>query len=93
MIVNFSSYWGRSGAAEVAPYCASKWAIEGLTAALAEELPKGMAAVALNPGVIYTEMLESCLGAEPAIISQPTSGRRVPCRSSCRWVQSIMVKP
>lgn len=64
VIVNLSSYWGRSGAAEVAPYCASKWAIEGLTAALAQELPQGMAAVALNPGVIHTEMLESCLGAE-----------------------------
>jgi len=62
VVVNFSSYWGRSGAAEVAPYCASKWAVEGLTAALAEELPQGMAAVALNPGIIHTEMLESCFG-------------------------------
>lgn len=60
VIVNFSSYWGRSGAAEVAPYCATKWAIEGLTAALAEELPPGMAAVPLNPGVIDTDMLRSC---------------------------------
>jgi len=62
VIVNFSSYWGRSGAADVAPYCATKWAIEGLTAALAEELPKGMAAVPLNPGVIDTDMLRSCFG-------------------------------
>jgi NAD(P)-dependent dehydrogenase (short-subunit alcohol dehydrogenase family) len=60
VIVNFSSYWGRSGAAEVAPYCASKWAIEGLTQALAEELPQGMAAVAMNPGIINTSMLQSC---------------------------------
>ncbi len=62
IVVNFSSYWGRSGSAEVAPYCASKWAIEGLTAALAEELPDGMAAVPLNPGVIDTDMLRSCFG-------------------------------
>jgi len=62
VIVNFSSYWGRSVAAEVAPYCATKWAVEGLTAALAEELPPGMAAVALNPGVIDTDMLRSCFG-------------------------------
>jgi NAD(P)-dependent dehydrogenase (short-subunit alcohol dehydrogenase family) len=62
VIVNFSSYWGRSAAAEVAPYCATKWAIEGLTAALAEELPPGMAAVPLNPGVIDTDMLRSCFG-------------------------------
>jgi NAD(P)-dependent dehydrogenase (short-subunit alcohol dehydrogenase family) len=62
VIVNFSSGWGRSVDAEVAPYCASKWAIEGLTLALAQELPPGMAAVPLNPGVINTEMLQSCFG-------------------------------
>jgi NAD(P)-dependent dehydrogenase (short-subunit alcohol dehydrogenase family) len=38
----------------------SKWAIEGLTKALAEELPAGMAAVPLNPGVIDTDMLRTC---------------------------------
>ena len=60
VIVNFSSGWGRSVAPEVASYCMSKWAVEGLTKALAEELPKGMAAVPLNPGVIDTDMLRSC---------------------------------
>lgn len=60
VIVNFSSGWGRSVSPDVAPYCASKWAIEGLTKALAEELPKGMAAVPLNPGVIDTDMLRTC---------------------------------
>jgi Short-chain dehydrogenases of various substrate specificities len=60
VIVNFSSGWGRSTSPEVAPYCATKYAIEGLTAALAQELPEGMAAVALNPGVIDTDMLRTC---------------------------------
>lgn len=60
VIVNLSSGWGRSVSPDVAPYCMSKWAIEGLTKALAEELPKGMAAVPLNPGTIDTEMLRSC---------------------------------
>ena len=60
VIVNFSSGWGRSVSPEVAPYCMSKWAIEGLTKALAAELPAGMAAVPLNPGVIDTDMLRSC---------------------------------
>jgi NAD(P)-dependent dehydrogenase (short-subunit alcohol dehydrogenase family) len=50
----------------VAPYCASKWAIEGLTRALAQELPPGLAAVPLNPGVIDTDMLRSCFGQEAA---------------------------
>lgn len=62
VIVNFSSGWGRSTSPEVAPYCATKWAIEGLTRALAQELPKGLAAVPLNPGIIDTEMLQSTFG-------------------------------
>ena len=71
VIVNFSSGWGRSVAAKVAPYCATKWAIEGLTRALAEELPSPMAAVPLNPGIINTEMLKSCFG--PGAESYPTA--------------------
>lgn len=62
VIVNFSSGWGRSTSPEVAPYCATKWAIEGLTRALAQELPSGMAAIALNPGIIHTDMLDICFG-------------------------------
>jgi NAD(P)-dependent dehydrogenase (short-subunit alcohol dehydrogenase family) len=57
VIVNLSSGWGRSTSPEVAPYCASKYAVEGLTLALAQELPRGMAAVPVNPGVIDTDML------------------------------------
>lgn len=60
VIVNLSSGWGSSVAPEVAPYCATKYAIEGLTLALAQELPAGMAAVPLNPGVIDTDMLRQC---------------------------------
>ena len=62
VIVNFSSGWGRSTDPEVAPYCASKWGVEGLTLSLAQELPAGLAAVSLNPGIINTEMLQSCFG-------------------------------
>jgi NAD(P)-dependent dehydrogenase (short-subunit alcohol dehydrogenase family) len=62
VIVNMSSGWGRSVSPEVAPYCGSKWAVEGLTRAMAEELPAGMAAVPLNPGIINTDMLRTCWG-------------------------------
>lgn len=62
VIVNLSSGWGRSTAPGVAPYCASKYAIEGLTLAMAQELPRGMAAIPLNPGVIATDMLRSAWG-------------------------------
>lgn len=61
VIVNLSSGWGRSTSPDVAPYCASKYAIEGLTLALAQELPAGMAAIPLNPGVIDTDMLREAL--------------------------------
>ena len=62
VVVNFSSGWGRETDPEVAPYCASKWAMEGLSKALAQELPPGMAAIPLSPGIIDTEMLRSCFG-------------------------------
>ena len=73
VIVNFSSGWGRSADADVAPYCASKWGIEGLTSALAQELSAGMAAVALNPGIINTEMLQSCFGSAASRYRSPES--------------------
>ncbi|KAK9287198.1 hypothetical protein L1049_015610 [Liquidambar formosana] len=71
IIVNMSSGWGRSAAAQVAPYCASKWAVEGLTRSVAKELPSGMAIVALNPGVINTDMLASCFGSSAALYQAP----------------------
>jgi NAD(P)-dependent dehydrogenase (short-subunit alcohol dehydrogenase family) len=76
VIVNFSSGWGRSTDAEVAPYCASKWAIEGLTQAFAQELPSGLAVVALNPGIINTEMLQSCFGGSASGYLSPAEWAR-----------------
>jgi NAD(P)-dependent dehydrogenase (short-subunit alcohol dehydrogenase family) len=71
LIINFSSGWGRAVAADVAPYCASKWAIEGLTLALAEELPRGMAAIPLNPGIIDTDMLRTSFGGSASRYPAP----------------------
>lgn len=71
IIINFSSAWGRTVAKEVAPYCASKWAIEGLTQALAEELPRPMAAIPFNPGVIDTDMLRKCFGGSASRYPSP----------------------
>jgi NAD(P)-dependent dehydrogenase (short-subunit alcohol dehydrogenase family) len=77
VIVNLSSGWGRSTDAEVAPYCASKWAIEGLTQSLAQELPKGMAAVPLNPGIINTEMLRSTFGGSASSYPTPDDWAKI----------------
>lgn len=71
VVVNFSSGWGRTVTSDVAPYCASKWAIEGLTLALAEEFSRPMAAVPLNPGVIDTDMLRSCFGGSASRYPAP----------------------
>lgn len=64
VIVNLSSGWGRGTSPGVAPYCASKWAIEGLSKALADDLPAGMAAIPLSPGIIDTDMLRKAWGEE-----------------------------
>jgi NAD(P)-dependent dehydrogenase (short-subunit alcohol dehydrogenase family) len=71
VIATLSSGWGRSTSPEVAPYCASKFAIEGLTQALAQELPAGLAAVPVNPGVIDTSMLRQCWSDEAGNYPKP----------------------
>ena len=72
VVVNFSSGWGHSTSPLVAPYCASKFAIEGMTRALAQELPDGLAAIPLSPGVIHTDMLDTAFGAAAAEHPNPT---------------------
>jgi NAD(P)-dependent dehydrogenase (short-subunit alcohol dehydrogenase family) len=79
VIVNFSSGWGRSTSPEVGPYCTTKWAIEGLSRALADELPEGMASVPLNPGIINTEMLQSTWGEGAGDYADPI-----------RWAESAV---
>lgn len=75
VIVNISSDWGRSGAPMVGPYCASKWAVEGLSRCLALELPAGLAAVSLDPGTINTDMLRFTFGPGAEEYPTPESWR------------------
>ena len=56
---------------QVAPYCATKWAVEGLSKSLAKEVPPGLTVVTLNPGVINTAMLQSCFGASATMYPTP----------------------
>jgi len=79
VIVNLSSGWGRSTAPDVAPYCAGKWAVEGLTRALALDLPPGLAAVPLNPGIIDTNMLRRSFGDSAGGFPSPA-----------RWAESAV---
>lgn len=74
LIVNVSSGWGVHGEGKFSPYCASKFAVEGLTQSLSQELPKGLTVVTLDPGAINTDMLQK---AYPEEASQyPTAEQR-----------------
>lgn len=77
VVVNFSSGWGRSTSPGVAPYCATKYGIEGMTQALAQELPAGLAAVPLSPGVVDTDMLRVAWGDGAAAYSAPEAWVKV----------------
>lgn len=76
VIVNFSSGWGRSTSPEVAPYCATKYAIEGLSQAVAQETGGKVAVIPLNPGIIDTEMLRSCFGSDASSYPSPEEWAR-----------------
>ncbi|XP_038891366.1 NADPH-dependent pterin aldehyde reductase-like [Benincasa hispida] len=66
VIINMSSNAGREAFGEYALYCASKWAVEGLSKCVAKELVEELAMVSLDPGVIYTDMLALCMGDDMA---------------------------
>jgi NAD(P)-dependent dehydrogenase (short-subunit alcohol dehydrogenase family) len=77
VIVNFSSGWGREAAPRVAPYCTSKWAVEGLTKALACEVPPTMAVVSLHPGIVQTETLRESFGESASLYPTPDQWARI----------------
>ena len=64
-IVNISSIWGKISKAYRAPYSASKFAIDGLTAAISAEVAvDGVLVNSVAPGFIDTELTRSVLGVE-----------------------------
>lgn len=77
VIVNFSSGWGRETAPKVAPYCATKWAVEGITLAMAREVPKWLAVVSLHPGIVQTEALRASFRDSASRYPQPDEWARV----------------
>lgn len=64
-IVNISSIWGKISRAQRGSYSASKFALDGMTAALAAEVAKdGILANCIAPGFIETELTQRMLGTE-----------------------------
>lgn len=66
--IGMSSGWGKSASAGLGPYCASKFAVEGLIGCLVldlEDQGSMVTAVALDPGGgVNTDMLADCLPDE-----------------------------
>jgi len=59
-IINISSVEGRIAVPNQAPYSASKWAVEGMSEALAHEVQRfGIRVVIVEPGVIMTKIFEN----------------------------------
>ena len=64
-IVNISSIWSITGNPTNTAYCASKFAVDGFTVALAAEVArKGVLVNAIAPGYILTEILQERYSAE-----------------------------
>ncbi len=73
-IVNVSSLAGKRGSAKNSAYCAAKFAVNGITQALAKELgPRGIRVNAVCPVYVRTKEVLAAL-AEPAA---PPKGKRV----------------
>jgi NAD(P)-dependent dehydrogenase (short-subunit alcohol dehydrogenase family) len=69
-VINFSSVGGLTGSAGWGIYCSTKFAVEGITEALAKELaPLGIFATTIEPGYFRTNFLDgaSLLRAEKVI--------------------------
>lgn len=77
-IVNLSSIWGKLSKAQRGSYSASKFAVDGMTAALAAELAAdGILANSVAPGFIDTELTRRVLGDAgiQAVLATVPAGR------------------
>ncbi|MGH7162628.1 MAG: SDR family NAD(P)-dependent oxidoreductase [Planctomycetota bacterium] len=71
LVLNLSSGWGRVAEARQAPYCATKFAVEALSSALAQEVSPGVVVLAVNPGVVATDMLAAGFGGDVSAYPSP----------------------
>ena len=74
-IVMVSSFVGRRALPMMSAYCASKFALEGLSESLRVELfDERISVSVVNPGVTQTEFVDAAKGERPANFLSPAQG-------------------
>ena len=77
-IINISSVTGVLAAIAQAPYVASKWAVEGLTEALAQDVaPFGIRVAMVEPGIVRTAIMAKNTDAPNETGAYDTHNRRL----------------
>jgi NAD(P)-dependent dehydrogenase (short-subunit alcohol dehydrogenase family) len=77
-IVNLASWSGKAGAPYFGAYCASKFAVIGLTQSLAKEVAaQGVRVNAVCPGIVAGTEMRARVDAESRALGRPTSTDRV----------------
>lgn len=77
-IVNITSVAGQFGMASLGPYASTKWALEGLSESLAQELrPFSISVATIEPGVVATPMTTKPRSAVPTDHPYYSSIRRL----------------
>jgi NAD(P)-dependent dehydrogenase (short-subunit alcohol dehydrogenase family) len=77
-IVNVASWSGKSGAPYFGAYCASKFAVIGLTQSLAREVAsRGIRVNAVCPGIVAGTGMRAGVDAESRALGRPTSTERL----------------
>jgi NAD(P)-dependent dehydrogenase (short-subunit alcohol dehydrogenase family) len=77
-IVNLASWSGKAGAAYFGAYCASKFAVIGLTQSLAKEVAaRGIRVNAVCPGIVAGTEMRAQVDAASRVLGRPTSTDRV----------------
>jgi NAD(P)-dependent dehydrogenase (short-subunit alcohol dehydrogenase family) len=77
-IVNLASWSGKAGAPYFGAYCASKFAVIGLTQSLAKEVAaQGIRVNAVCPGIVAGTEMRAHVDAESRALGRPTSTDRV----------------
>jgi NAD(P)-dependent dehydrogenase (short-subunit alcohol dehydrogenase family) len=77
-IVNIASWSGKAGAPYFGPYCASKFAVIGLTQSLAKEVAgRGVRVNAVCPGIVAGTEMRARVDRESRELGRPTSTDRI----------------